>query len=116
MPRELGFLRPPGVDERFPRPDASTVRQMDADRLPDPPSAGVEVRRSGRRNRTVTAYRDGERTVVLIPEHFDAAAEAEWVERMQSRLRRQERRRRPGEDELLQRAREISERYLDGRA
>ena len=80
------------------------------------PVAPVEVRRSGRRNRTVTAYREGARTVVLIPDHFDEAAERAWVERMQLRLREQERRRSPGEDELLRRAQELSERYLDGRA
>ncbi|HEY0001524.1 MAG TPA: metal-dependent hydrolase, partial [Actinoplanes sp.] len=30
----------------------------------------VEVRRSQRRRRTVSAYRDGERVVVLIPDRF----------------------------------------------
>lgn len=77
---------------------------------------GVEVRRSSRRSRTVTAYREGDRTVVLIPAHFDEAAERAWVARMQARLRRQELRRSPGEDELLRRAAELSERYLDSQA
>lgn len=76
----------------------------------------VEVRRSERRSRTVTAYREGERTVVLIPNHFDADAEREWVRRMQARLRDQERRRSPGKSELLARAEELSERYLSHRA
>jgi predicted metal-dependent hydrolase len=95
---------------------------MEADPHADPPSPGdgaagrVEVRRSERRSRTVTAYRDGERTVVLIPDHFDAQAEREWVERMQARLRDKDRRRFPREDELLARAEDLSQRYLDGRA
>jgi hypothetical protein len=40
----------------------------------------VEVRRSQRRRRTVSAYRDGERVVVLIPDRFSRAEEMEWVE------------------------------------
>ena len=35
----------------------------------------VEVRRSQRRRRTVSAYRDGERVVVLIPDQFSRAEE-----------------------------------------
>src|SRR4029450_12516973 len=46
----------------------------------------VEVRRSQRRRRTVSAYRDGERVVVLIPDRFSRAEETEWVERMLARL------------------------------
>ena len=46
----------------------------------------VEVRRSRRRRRTVSAYRDGERVVVLIPDRFSRAEETEWVERMLARL------------------------------
>src|SRR6185295_14459826 len=57
----------------------------------------VEVRRSQRRRRTVSAYRDGERVVVLIPDRFSRAEETEWVERMLARLAaREERIRRTG--------------------
>ena len=42
----------------------------------------VEVRRSQRRRRTVSAYRDGELVVVLIPDQFSRAEESEWVDRM----------------------------------
>lgn len=76
----------------------------------------VEVRRSRRRVRTVNAYRDGERTVVSIPARFTAAEEAEWVARMLARLAAKERRRRPSDDELMARARDLSDRYLGGRA
>ena len=81
----------------------------------DPPP-DVEVRRSRRRVRTVTAYRDGDRTIVLIPARFTRAQEREWVERMVARLSAQDRRRRPGDDDLMTRATELSRRYLDGLA
>ena len=76
----------------------------------------VDVRRSRRRRRTVTAYREGGRTVVLIPARFTAAQEQEWVRRMMARLSAQDRRRRPGDADLAARAAELSRRYLGGLA
>lgn len=76
----------------------------------------VEVRRSRRRSRTVTAYREAGRTVVAIPAGFTRAQEREWVRRMLDRLATQEQRRRPSDDQLARRARELSDRYLGGRA
>jgi len=76
----------------------------------------VEVRRSARRRRTVSAYRDGDRTVVLIPARMSRAEERRWVQVMLERLARQDRRRKPGDDQLLTRARDLSRRYLEGRA
>ena len=78
--------------------------------------AAVEVRRSARRRRTVSAYRDGDRIVVLIPARFSSAEEAEWVGRMVARVAGTGTRRRNGDAELTRRARELSERYLDGQA
>jgi len=72
----------------------------------------VEVRRSQRRRRTVSAYRDGERVVVLIPDRFSRAEETEWVERMLARLAAREERIRRTDDELLARARRLTARYL----
>ncbi|WP_375476745.1 M48 family metallopeptidase [uncultured Jatrophihabitans sp.] len=77
--------------------------------------ADVEVRRSARRRRTVSAYREGERIIVLIPSWFSAAEEAEWVERMVARVGVAPPRQ-VGDSELAARARELSGRYLDGRA
>ncbi len=83
---------------------------------PQDPPGPVEVRRSRKRLRTVTAYRDGDRIVVAIPARFTRAQELEWVRRMVARLADQERRRRPSDAELAARAVELSNRYLGGRA
>jgi predicted metal-dependent hydrolase len=76
----------------------------------------VEVRRSKRRRRTVSAYRDGDRIVVLIPASLTRAEERQWVETMVARLERSEQRRKPSDDELLKRAVALSDRYLGGMA
>lgn len=72
----------------------------------------VEVRRSQRRRRTVSAYRDGERVVVLIPDQFSRAEENEWVDRMLARLAAREQRVRRTDTALLTRARRLIHRYL----
>lgn len=64
----------------------------------------------------MSAYRDGERTVVAIPARFTREQEREWVQRMLDRLADKERRRRPSDEELERRALELSEKYLGGRA
>lgn len=76
----------------------------------------MEVRRSARRRQTVSAYRDGDRTVVLIPARMSAAEEQRWVAVMLEKLAAQESRRMPGDDELAARAERLSEQYLTGRA
>jgi predicted metal-dependent hydrolase len=79
----------------------------------------VEVRRSARRRRTVTAYREQGRTIVLIPAAFSPAEERRWVAQMVAKLQtREERRRRSlgGDDDLMARARGLSEAHLDGAA
>ncbi|HYX94438.1 MAG TPA: M48 family metallopeptidase [Geodermatophilus sp.] len=81
------------------------------------PEGDVEVRRSSRRRRTVTAYRESGRTVVLIPAAFSRAEEQRWVAQMVAKLQtREERRRRSlgGDDELMARARALSAAHLDG--
>jgi predicted metal-dependent hydrolase len=62
------------------------------------PSPEVEVRRSKRRRRTVSAYRDGDRIVVMIPASLTRKEEAEWVQTMVARLERSELRRRPSDE------------------
>lgn len=76
----------------------------------------VDVRRSARRRRTVSAYRDGDRTVILIPARMSRAEERRWVSVMLERLARQDSKLRPSDAELLGRARDLSKRFLGGRA
>ncbi|MBP2476597.1 putative metal-dependent hydrolase [Crossiella equi] len=82
--------------------------------------AQVEVRRSWRRRRTVTAYRDGDKIIVLLPARMSRAEEEHWVEEMVRKLQRTETRRkspaRSSDETLLARCAELNGKYLGGRA
>ena len=84
----------------------------------DRAAPAVEVRRSARRRRTVSAYRDGDVTVVLIPARFSKAEERRWVAEMIARLQAREARRQRGprrsDEALLARARQLAATVLDG--
>ncbi|WP_204073052.1 M48 metallopeptidase family protein [Planotetraspora phitsanulokensis] len=80
------------------------------------PPETVEVRRSTRRRRTVSAYRDGDKTIVLLPAGLSLTDEEQWVRRMLDRLAAKEQRRRPSDDDLLDRATDLATRYLDDKA
>ncbi|GHB47422.1 metal-dependent hydrolase [Streptomyces cirratus] len=82
----------------------------------DPSPRAVEVRRSARRRRTVSAYREGERTVVLIPARMSEAEEKRWVGVMLDKLAAQETKRTLGDAELTERAERLSEQYFGSRA
>lgn len=77
----------------------------------------IEVRRSARRRRTVTAYRDGDTLVVLIPAKMSRAEEEHWVAEMERKLQRTEHRRaspaRASDTALALRCAQLSARYLD---
>ncbi|QLH24000.1 M48 family metallopeptidase [Streptomyces sp. Rer75] len=79
-------------------------------------TSAVEVRRSSRRRRTVSAYREGDRTIVLIPARMSEAEEQRWVGVMLDKLAAQESKRMLGDTELAARAEWLSEQYLGGRA
>ncbi|MFD9868366.1 M48 family metallopeptidase [Streptomyces niveus] len=81
-----------------------------------PATSAVEVRRSARRNRTVSAYREGDRTIVLIPARMSEAEERRWVTVMLDKLAAQENKRVLGDGDLTDRAKRLSEQYFDGRA
>ncbi|MFF5500642.1 M48 family metallopeptidase [Streptomyces roseolus] len=91
---------------------------------PGPPGTvegvSVEIRRSARRTRSVSAYREGDRTIVLIPARMSEAEERRWVgvmlEKLDAKDRDKERRATRGDAELAERAARLSQRYLDGRA
>ena len=80
----------------------------------------VEVRRSPRRRRMVSAYREGDTVVVLLPARMTKGEEKHWVAEMLSRLQRSETRRkspaRTSDEALMARCAELSARYLDALA
>ncbi len=88
---------------------------------PDPPEASsgadrpaVRVDRSARRRKTVSASREGDTVVVLLPARMSRREEAHWVAAMLERLDARERRLQPpGDEELGRRARMLARRYLD---
>lgn len=94
---------------------------MAMNRLPlDAPGAEeefqrVEVRRSGRRKKTISAEIVGDALIVSIPERFSRAEEIEWVARMTSRMSERKRRDRlNSDDDLARRAAELADRFLGG--
>jgi len=83
---------------------------------PDDPR--IEVRRSARRKRTVTARVEGDKVVVLMPAGLRRAEERRLVTDMLAKLARSGKRRgsRSSDAELMTRSRELSRRWLDGSA
>ena len=84
------------------------------------PSPPIEVRRSARRRRTVSAYRDGDKIIILMPARTSKAEERRLITEMVERVTRRETRManagsRAGDSSLLSRARQLSNAYLDGR-
>lgn len=76
----------------------------------------VEVRRSERRHRTVSARLREGKLVVYLPASMSPAEEAHWVETMAGRFRARERRRRLNSNgDLQRRARELNREYFGGR-
>ena len=76
----------------------------------------VEVRRSRRRRRTVSAYRDGDRIVVLIPATMSKRDEAIWVRDMVAKIERKEKRKRRSDDDLVARSAKLNDVYFGGLA
>ncbi|MEW1545159.1 M48 metallopeptidase family protein [Streptomyces tsukubensis] len=102
---------------RTPPRGGESPRRTAAGRVPrGAGTSAVEVRRSARRSRTVSAYREGDRTIVLIPARMSEAEERRWVGVMLDKLAAQESRRILGDGELAARAERLSDQYFDGRA
>jgi hypothetical protein len=97
---------PEGSGPAGPRPDTGP--------RPDAPPQ-IEVRTSARRKKTSEARWEGDRIVVYLPAHLDAATRRSTVDWLVQRL--MTRYRFPSslsDDDLLQRAVDLSERYLIG--
>ena len=75
----------------------------------------VEVRRSERRKKTITAEIVGDALIVVIPHRMSRAEEQEWVARMAARMSERRRRDRLNtEGDLTRRAAALGDRYLGG--
>lgn len=90
-------------------PPSGPKVQQDAE-----PTPSVIVRRSARRKRTVTAYREAGSIVVLIPQRMNKTDEHTYVQEMVAKVLTRERKKRAprGDDDLIRRAGELSRRYL----
>lgn len=72
----------------------------------------VEIRRSSRRRRTVSAYRRGDTVVVLMPAGLSPAQERKHVENLLARLADDRTRNRRTDQALAERAETLRRRYL----
>lgn len=110
---------PTDPDRADPDPlEPDLLQPGESDLLTEPavdPQPKVVVRRSARRKRTVTAYRDADTIVVLIPGRMSKADEKVYVDEMVAKvLARESRSGAPRSDTALaQRAAELSAQYLE---
>lgn len=75
----------------------------------------IEIRRSARRKKTVSAEIVGDVLVVSIPERLSRAEEHEWVTVMAARMaQRKKKDRLNASGELEGKAKELADRYVDG--
>jgi predicted metal-dependent hydrolase len=101
--------------------DGGQPGDLPADGAPqggDGPLAGlvVELVRSTRRRRTISARLDGNRLIVQVPAGLTRAEEQAWAEKLGSRILAARRRRELNTDgDLAARARELNARYFGGR-
>ncbi|MFF7363378.1 SprT-like domain-containing protein [Streptomyces sp. NPDC008125] len=106
----------PGLAGEIPARSAPALQRGATRPVRPAATSPVEVRRSDRRRRTVSAYREGDRTIVLIPARMSEAEERRWVGVMLDKLAAQESRRVLGDGALVERAASLSAQYLGGRA
>jgi predicted metal-dependent hydrolase len=75
----------------------------------------VEVRRSRRRRRTVSARREGDKIVVMVPDNLTKTQERDLVSEMVAKVEKKERRStRRTDADLMARAKRLSDDYLGG--
>lgn len=96
--------------------DPATPDPLGLPTSPDDPR--IDVRRSRRRKRTVSARIEGDTVVVLMPAGLPRSQERRLISDMLGKLARSGRRRgtRASDAELMQRAKGLSREWLDGRA
>lgn len=79
-------------------------------------SPTVEIRVSKRRRKWIAAHWEGDTIVVAVPVKTSKRERAAHAEELAARLIADRERRRPSDEQLMQRAVELSRRYLDGQA
>ena len=111
----------PGVQNEGCRSMTHRMPAVGTNRLPlDAPGiedefARIEVRRSGRRKKTISAEMVGDALIVSIPDRMSRADEQQWVSRMAGRMSHRRRRERLNEEgALARRAAQLSDLYLGG--
>jgi len=76
----------------------------------------VELVRSSRRRRTISARLDGNRLIVQVPAGLSPAEEQAWAEKLGTRILATRRRRELNQDgDLAARAQELNDRYFEGK-
>lgn len=76
----------------------------------------VEIRVSKRRRKWIAAHWEGDRIVVTVPAKTSKRERAAHAEELAARLIAERDRRRPSDEQLMQRALDLSRTYLDGQA
>jgi predicted metal-dependent hydrolase len=90
----------------------------DQPETPDDPLSGlvVELVRSTRRRRTISARLDGNRLIVQVPAGLSPEEERAWALKLGSRILKTRRRRELNQDgDLAARAQALNERYFEGK-
>jgi predicted metal-dependent hydrolase len=97
--------------------DAGPAPELEDELPTSPDDPRIEVRRSRRRKRTVSARVEGRTVVVLMPAGLPRSEEHRLISDMLARLRRSRRRAGTGrsDEDLMRRATALSARWLDGR-
>lgn len=85
-----------------------TIRPIDVPGLP----AGIEVRRSTRRKKSVAAHREAGMTIVVVPERMPVKQAAAHAVALHQRLLKRAARTRVSDAQLLTRANELRAQYL----
>lgn len=93
---------------------AQRGRARPAVRVVETPDGSVEIRRSTRRTRTVSASRREGRIVLQVPATLSLSEEEDWARSSAERIVAKEQRRRPNDAELAARARRLQRQFFPG--
>ena len=78
--------------------------------------SGVEVRRSARRKRTISAHREGANVVISIPANMSKREESEAVREMVERMNKHDLKKKISDEDLAVRAIALNSQFFEGSA